>query len=456
MAPVYLDTITAIATPPGAGAIGIVRISGSNSLAILKKIFSTKKLFKPRFLYHGTIEDPDTKQAIDDVCCVYFQAPNSYTGEDAVEIHTHSNPQILKKVTAVIMALGARLAKEGEFTKRAFINGKVDLTEAESVIDLIEAKSTKAQSIALSHYKGSLFKYIGDIRKRLVELLENIEAYLNFPDDIKNIDYKKTSKLIDCLLKKTKIIINTQDFGQLATAGVKCVIVGRPNVGKSSLLNALVGKERSIVTAIPGTTRDFIDIEIQLGGLIFEFIDTAGFWDAKDAVEKLGIKKIATLLRSANLVLWVLDASQKITEEDLKIYEKIKNKKNVYILLNKSDKKPKLDTADLKIIKNLAQIKISAKKGSGLEALKAQLLEDYIKRYESIDLDLVCNSRQMSVLQSVYKILLKTRELTKANLGVDIIALELKEAIRKLGEITGQEITEEVLDGIFSRFCIGK
>ncbi|MFC1771700.1 tRNA uridine-5-carboxymethylaminomethyl(34) synthesis GTPase MnmE, partial [Candidatus Margulisiibacteriota bacterium] len=337
------DDIAAIATPAGVGGIGIIRISGPNSLKIIKNIFSKKTGFRANFLYHGQIINPTDNEKIDDACVIYFKNPYSYTGEDVVEIHAHSNPLILRNILALLSEFGVRLAGKGEFTKRAFVNGKIDLTKAEAVIDLIQAKSPKAISVALGHLDGGLYKKIKKIRDRLLSLLENLEAAIDFPDDITPMPKENFVKTIEEIDNKIQDILHFQDYGEMVFNGVKCLIIGKPNVGKSLLLNRLLGQNRAIVTSIPGTTRDFLDGEIELGSLLFQFTDTAGYRETTDQIEKEGLKKIPPLLKKANLILWVIDCSQELTEEDLSIYQKIKGKNNIWIVINKIDKKPKLN-----------------------------------------------------------------------------------------------------------------
>ncbi|MCP4050852.1 MAG: tRNA uridine-5-carboxymethylaminomethyl(34) synthesis GTPase MnmE [bacterium] len=456
----YDTTIAAIATSPGRGAVGIVRLSGSDSLAIAKKIFFSNgkqiKEYKARYVYNGNIIDYKSRTIIDEVCLIYFRAPNSYTGEDIIEIQGHGSDLIMKMILSTVLDLGAVLAGRGEFTKRAFLNGKKDLTEAESVIDLIEAKSHKAHAVALGHLQGSLYKYISDIRIELISILEHIEASIDFPDEVGTLDRKKTFSELDRINKQVSDILKIQDFGKLTTSGVKCVIAGRPNVGKSSLMNCIIGEERAIVTAVPGTTRDFIDAKIEIGGVIFEFIDTAGLRRSKDFIEKLGVKKVSSLINKADVIIWVLDGSQKLMEDDLKIYSRIKNKNNVYIVINKTDIACKLDIDKFECFDSITKIRMSAKKNKGLSELKTILYNNFIEKIENIDLDLLCNIRQHHCLKAVHKFLKKVKKDIKAGIFDDLLTIDIKEAIQKLGEVTGEDISEEVLDGIFARFCVGK
>jgi tRNA modification GTPase len=450
------DTITAIATPLGEGSIGVIRISGPKSLGILKRIFLGTKIIHHNYVYHGQIIDSESKQKIDDVCVIYFKGPNSYTGEDVVEIQGHSNIIVLQSILSMIVNHGARLADRGEFTKRAFVLGKLDLTQAEAVIDIIQAKSHKAASVALGHLQGNLFNHIKKIRKKLITLLENIEASIDFPEEVEAIDRSGQLKIITSTQKKVSEIIAIQDYGEMVNNGIKCVIIGKPNVGKSSVLNKLLGKSRAIVTSIPGTTRDFIDAQVEIGGQLFEFIDTAGFRETEDKIEKQGQKKIAALIKSAHLIFWVMDISQKIAKEDDYIYHKIKRKKNIYLIPNKIDKKHRLNIQEHPFLQKYPLFKISAKTGQGISLLKQKIHDDCINKYKDFNLDLICNLRQIHCIKDVNNHLITLKQVLKKEAEDDLLAIDLKAAIQGLGELSGEEISEKVLDGIFSRFCIGK
>ncbi len=452
------ETICAIATPLGTGGIGIIRLSGPLALSIGQALFSSSAFNTaptPRYVYYGAILHPVTRHPLDEGCMVYFQGPQSYTGEDVVEIQGHSSPFILKTILQACLDSGARLATKGEFTKRAFIHGKMDLTKAESVIDLIHAHSSQAQSVALDHLKGSLHGHIQALRKSLMLLLEHMEGSIDFPDEIEPLDRTHLQEQLQLSYDKIHRILHLQDFGKHIRSGVLCVIVGKPNVGKSSLLNQFLGENRAIVSQIAGTTRDFIEADIELGGLTFRLIDTAGVREAQDTLERLGIKKVKALIEKADVVLWVVDGSQPLDATDEAIYKKIKHKKT-YWIVNKCDKPQRLHPKAYSWIKKLDPLLLSAKKGLALETLKKCLYEDFSKKTDAIDLGLLCNVRQSHCLAQAHAAL--SSLITSLRMGFEdaVLAIDLKQTLLQLGEITGDSVTEEVLDGVFSRFCVGK
>ncbi len=449
------DTIAAIATPPGLGGIGIIRISGPDTIQIVSKIFPKENDLTPRHVYYGDIRHPVTGDILDEACVIYFKAPQSFTGEDVAEIQTHAGPYILNSILASILEIGARLAFQGEFTKRAFLNGKIDLTKAESIIDLIHAKNAKSHQVALAHHKGALYTHISAIRLTLMTLLEQMEGSIDFPEEVDSIDKFELKAQIKTILNTLSHILTLQDFGKLATGGINCLIVGEPNAGKSSLFNQLLGQNRSIVTPVAGTTRDFIDGQIELGGLTFNLIDTAGYREATDYIESLGIKRISQLVKKAHVILWVIDQSRSFSDTYLPLMAKIK-KKPLYLILNKSDLKKRTFIDQIDDMARWPVIHTSAKKNSGLDQLKERLYTDFVSKFQHIDLDLICNVRQVHCLKEVQLHLNHLKEALDLGFEDDIMAIDLKSAILKLGEITGEEITEEVLDGIFSRFCVGK
>ena len=363
----------------------------------------------------------------------------------------------MQSVLSVLLALDVRLADPGEFTKRAVVNGKMDLTQAESVIELIHSKSMYAQRVSLAHLRGSLFKRISLLRAGLMRYMEQIEGSIDFPDEVDAVDRIGMIASIEKSVSDLSHLLRAQDFGKWIQGGVQCVIVGRPNVGKSSLLNALLGESRSIVTSIPGTTRDFIDAQILLGGVTFSFVDTAGVRsETTDVIELLGMRRIKALIRSSDVVLWVVDGSVPLQPDDYRILEQIKRKARLYVIVNKSDKRQRVDLSGLEFKKNTRMIAMSTKKQHGLGELKEALRHDFVERLERLDVSLMCNVRQVAALRLVRDQL--KHLLAQYVLGAvdDALSIDLKGAILKLGEVTGDDVTEEVLDGIFSRFCVGK
>jgi len=451
------DTIVAIATPLGLGGVGIVRLSGSDSLSIAQKLFpfSGDKDVKPRYVYFGTVTDVENGRLLDEACVIFFRGPASYTGDDSVEFQCHSSPYVLERLVSLCCFLGARLAGPGEFTKRAFINGKLDLSQAEGVIDLIHSTSEKAHAVSLSHVQGKLHTLITDFRRDIVLVLEQIDASLDFPEEVDPIDRKAVGASLNQMRDTLTEIIGNQDFGQYIFSGVSCVIVGKPNAGKSSLFNALVGTDRAIVTDIEGTTRDYLETPIMLGGIMFRIIDTAGVRESQDYIEYLGIQKIQQLIEKADVVLFVCDGSRPLDKNDKAVIEKIAQKNLVYGVMNK---------ADLKQVATLPQdglvctesIALSAATGQGVDGLKKALYRDFVERIERLNLDTICTVRQLDCLKKTRVLLESVLEALENGTDDAALAIDIRRAVEILGEITGDVLTEELLDGIFSRFCIGK
>ncbi|RAP34484.1 tRNA uridine-5-carboxymethylaminomethyl(34) synthesis GTPase MnmE [Candidatus Marinamargulisbacteria bacterium SCGC AG-439-L15] len=450
------DTIAAIATPSGMAGIGVIRLSGNNALPLAKELVKANLPWTPRLIELATFIDPLTQSILDEGCVVYFKGPSSFTGEDVIEFHCHGSPSVLKNVLSSILGLGARLAEPGEFSKRAFLNGKLDLTKAESIIDLIHAKGKTAQTVSLMHLKGGLYQKITHLRQQLIHLLEHIDASIDFPDEVEKCDKKEFRAIVDNCYDYVKTVIKHQDYGEWVHSGVTCLIIGYPNVGKSSLLNQLLGKERAIVTSIPGTTRDFIDAQVELGGLIFNFIDTAGIRKTKDEVENLGIEHIETLLEKADAVFWVVDHTRPLNTEEKTIPTHISKVDKKFVVFNKADlEDSKIDKSD-PLFQNFTPLSLSAKTGAGIDAFKSTIQETFINTNSDISGDYICNIRQLACLRQVETALTTLKENLEIGLEHDILSIDIKTAILHLGEITGDEVTEEVLDGVFHRFCVGK
>ncbi len=448
------DTITAIATPLGIGGIGVIRLSGPDARAIALRFLGSKLRLKPNHILYAEIRSPVTRNVIDDGCIAFFKGPKSYTGEDTVEFQLHGSVHILKTLLSELIAQGARPADPGEFTRRAFIAGKLDLTKAESVIDIIHSTNDRAHAVALNHLQGGLFRQIEGLRRPLMGILEQVEGSIDFPDEVDAIDRNEVKSTLIAMRQTIQHTLQLKDFGRWITSGIKCVIVGRPNAGKSSLMNQLAGEPRAIVSAIPGTTRDFIEVRVELGGVIFEFIDTAGIRETHDPIELLGVKRVKSLIKSADLIIWVIDHTQPLTAEDQAIATIVNRKKHKVIVLNKSDKKQKIDPGALPA--KVAQLSLSAKRGTGITEFKEFLATAFIHQLDSINLDLICNIRQQSCLTVVLEHLNGLIEGMDVAPNDDLFAFDLRQAVMKLGELTGDTFNETVLDGIFSRFCVGK
>jgi len=449
----FSDTIAAVATAAGVGGIGIIRISGPEAKTISESLFSAT-LKTPRLLVFGTFYDAN-RNPIDEGCAVYFKGPASYTGEDVIEYHTHGSPVILNALLTAIFQKGARPADPGEFTRHAFLNGKLDLTQAEAVAEMVHANSDKSRQAAFQHLEGRLYKKLTSYRLTIKTILEQIEGSVDFPDEVPGIDRQETEKIWNTLYQDIQKIIQLKDFGKQVTQGIKCLIVGQPNAGKSSLLNALSGEDRAIVSPVSGTTRDYIEIPVQIGGFRFEFTDTAGIRKTAHKVEAIGISKIKNLLQKSQVVLWTLDQSQPYADEDEAIWKRIKKKK-LLIVLNKSDLKSKKLKLPEEIVKTATILHISAKKEQGIDTLKSNLLEQVTADFPDQNLDLVCNARQLSCFMDIHQTLIRLRQTMKAGFPDDILAIDLKLILQKIGELSGDDVTEELLDGIFSRFCVGK
>ncbi|MBT5954501.1 tRNA uridine-5-carboxymethylaminomethyl(34) synthesis GTPase MnmE [bacterium] len=453
----YFDTIVGIATPLGVGAIGIVRMSGPISKDILHRLCPSLNTIKPRTAYHATITATKDSIELDDGCILYFEGPKSYTGEDCVEFQCHSNPIILQQVVSECLQNGARLALPGEFTRRAFIHGKMDLVKAETVIDIIHAKNKLSKNIALKRLNGKLYKKITEMRSGLIKLVEQIEGSIDFPEEVPELNQDVLITLLKGTWKEIHRILKMQDFGKTISEGVNVLIMGKPNVGKSSLLNRIVGENRAIVTSIPGTTRDYIECSVSLGGGLFNFIDTAGIRASQgDKIEDMGMRKIKRLVKKANVILWIVDGGAPLTKEDETIATLIPKKKRGYLILNKSDKKRRANLSTLSSLTSFPHLSVSAKVNQGLTDLQDELIDFFLKPKSDVTLDFMCNIRQIQCLKDAENGLSLALKSIKSGFEQDLISFELKTVVQKLGEVSGDDLTEEVLDGIFSRFCVGK
>jgi len=454
------DTIAAISTPLGEGGIGIIRISGKDAISIANKIFlSLKKLnlldVKTHTIHYGFIIDPSTGKKIDEVLVSVMRAPHTYTREDVVEINCHGGYIALKRILNLVISQGARLAEPGEFTKRAFLRGRIDLSQAESVIDIIRAKTEQAQNIALEHLSGKLSKKINELRDSLMEVCAHVEAYIDFPEEeIDGLTAEEMQKEINRIRDEIKKLTEGYEEGKIYREGLTTAIVGKPNVGKSSLLNALLMKDRAIVTEIPGTTRDIIEEYVNIKGLPLKILDTAGIRQAYDLIEAEGIKRTLRAVESAELVLLVLDSSRPIDNLDNEIIDKIAEKR-VIVVINKKDIKCK----DFQIpvtLKDKPVVEISALKGEGIEELKELIFNTTVSnRYEQEGL-IITKLRHKLALDNALASLENAINSFKRNEPLEITAMFLREGLNFLGQIVGVVTTEEILNLIFNEFCIGK
>lgn len=440
-----LDTISAIATPLGIGGVGIVRLSGSRAFMVVEKIFSNKKMF-PSKISHGWIKDSDI--LVDEVVVLPFKAPNSYTGEDVIEIQCHGGLNVVRKILDLTLQNGARLAERGEFTKRAFLNGKMDLSQAEAVLDLIHSKTEDFALKSASNLSGKLSAEIKKIKEDLFNLYSKIIAAVDFPEDVAEPDYVFIEQNIKKILDSINKILSCTKNSNIQRQGIKIAIVGRPNVGKSSLFNTLLNLERAIVTDIAGTTRDVIQESFDLDGICATIIDTAGIRDAEniDMVESIGIDYTKKCLEDSDIVLFLFDGNDGITKEDEEIFSLVQKKPCIKIA-SKSDLTNKKYTQDI--------LCVSSQTGENIKNLKENIKNLVIEKNDG-DVEFITNSRQQESLNLAKEALLQALQETQSLEIQDLISIDLKTALLHLSEISGEVITDEVLNNIFDNFCIGK
>lgn len=458
------STIVAISTATGAGGIGIVRMSGDNCFNILKKIFipANKKFnwnnIKGYSMKYGYIINSKTKEKIEEVLVSFFVAPKSYTTENMCEINCHGGSIVERKVLNECLLNGAELAEAGEFTKRAFLNGRIDLSQAESVIDIINAKTDKEAEASFNQLQGRLSEEIEKSREDLLDLMSDIEASIDYPEY--DIEETTNEKAIDRLNKIENQLVKlekTFDNGKLLREGVKTVIIGKPNAGKSSLLNNILNEDRAIVSDLAGTTRDTIEEFINIDGVPLKLVDTAGIRKTDDTVERIGVKKAISLIKDADLVIAIFDSSEKLDEDDYKILELIKNKKSI-VLLNKCDLSPKsLETINYISNSNKNVIKASMKTKKGLDKLYKMISDMFNNNeIEMNDGIIITNIRHKTQIHKAIESIKRTKESINQNMTIDIVAIGIKEILEDLGEITGNNVSEDIIDKIFSKFCLGK
>jgi tRNA modification GTPase len=454
------DTITAISTPGGMGAIGIIRITGSKAHDIVNRVFKGKpdiKESKPNTIFYGKIFDLKTGKDIDEVLVSKFAAPKSYTREDMVEINTHGSMVVQKKILNQLIDLGARLAEPGEFTKRCFLNGRIDLAQAEGVIDIINAKTEISSKTAIAQLEGSISKRISEIRNEIIEAMAKMEVLIDYPEYEAPDDSGSIIKSLKPVANKLDAFIKSYETGRIIKEGINAVIIGKPNVGKSSLLNRLSGIERSIVTEVPGTTRDIIMQQISINGLLLNVIDTAGIRETNDIVEMIGVKRTKNEIEKADLIIAILDASNSDIEEEKEIIKQTKNR-NYIIVINKIDI---ADNEKIKLIeKHLGKsryIETSIKEDTGIDKIEETIYNMFISDELKLNTDsLITNIRHKKLLEKAKQSLDNMFGEYQRNMALDILAIDLKSAAEALGEITGENVNEEVLKTIFERFCLGK
>ncbi|XFO69666.1 tRNA modification GTPase MnmE [Sporomusa silvacetica DSM 10669] len=457
------DTISAIATSIGEGGIGIVRVSGSKALVIADKLFVSKvgkqvaDVLSHKVLY-GDIIDPDSDEKVDEVLLLIMRAPRSYTCEDIVEIHCHGGPVPLQRVLALTMKAGARLAEPGEFTKRAFLNGRLDLAQAEAVIDIIRAKTDTSLKAAIGNLSGQLSEQVKDLRHTILRMIAQLEAAIDFPEeDIEEAAATDVAKLIQAADIQLSALLATAQTGRILREGLATVIIGKPNVGKSSLLNALLREKRAIVTDVPGTTRDIIEEYVNIRGIPLKIIDTAGIRETVDVVEKIGVERARELVGQADLILVLLDSSAPLSAEDKAVLALLSDKQAI-VLINKSDLPAQLKSEEVeKYTDGRSVLRISVEQGQGLAELE-QMIADmvYSGQVSQGEAAFVSNVRQADALGQAQGRLAEALATIAAGMPTDCIVVDLRAAWEKLGEITGDTVGEDIIDQIFTQFCIGK
>jgi len=450
------ETIAAIATAivPQQGSVGIVRLSGAEAISIAQQLFHApgQQAWESHRILYGYVQAPDTQQLIDEALLLLMYSPRSYTCEDVVEFHCHGGIVVVQQVLQLCLQQGARLAQPGEFTLRAFLNGRLDLTQAEGVADLVGAQSPQAAQNALMGIRGKLAGAIRNLRRQCLDVLAEIEARVDFADDLPPLDETDVRSQLNAILDQITHILATADQGALLRSGLKVAIIGQPNVGKSSLLNAWSRSDRAIVTNLPGTTRDVVESQLIVGGIPVQVLDTAGIRESVDEVEKIGIARSQSAAQSADLVLFTLDATQGWTPADQTLYEQIKTKPHI-LVINKID----LSSCVPNCLPAAPTVHTAAAQNQGIEALEQAILTTiHHRRLTAADTDIAINQRQAAALLRAQTALSQVQSTITDELPLDFWTIDLRIAIQALGEVTGEEMTESMLDEIFSRFCIGK
>ena len=457
-----MSTIAAISTATGNGGIGIIRMSGKKSFEILNKFFiphnKENQEINGYTMKFGYIVNPETQEKIDEVLVSYFVSPKSYTTENMCEINSHGGIIVEKKILELCLKNGAELAEPGEFTKRAFLNGRIDLAQAESVIDLINSKSDNEAKASINQLEGNLSKKIHEIRDKLLDVMADIEANIDYPEyDIEEITNKKIEKVLNEIKQDLVVLSNSFENGKILKEGVKTIILGKPNAGKSSLLNSILNEERAIVSEYAGTTRDTIEEYVSVDGISLKLIDTAGIRKTDDKIEEIGVKRALKLSEDADLIIAIFDGSKELDEEDLEILNIIKNKKSI-ILLNKKD----IGDFNLENDENIKKassniIKISAKTGDGIEEIYKKVSELFktneIKMNDGV---IITNIRHKNQVDKAIGSVNEAIESNNSGLPIDIVSIPIKQILSDLSAITGEDVAEDIINEIFSKFCLGK
>lgn len=459
-----MDTIAAISTPMGEGAIAIIRLSGPDAVQIADRMYKGPKKKKlvsvdSHTIHYGHIVDSSTEQVIEEVMVSVLRAPKTFTREDVIEINCHGGIVTVNKVLQLALKEGARLAEPGEFTKRAFLNGRIDLSQAEAVMDLIRAKTDRAMNVAITQMEGRLSGLIKRLRGEILETLAHVEVNIDYPeyDDVEEMTHRVLVEKATSVKKEIESLLTTSQQGKILREGLSTVIIGRPNVGKSSLLNSLVQETKAIVTDIPGTTRDVIEEYVNVRGVPLRLVDTAGIRETEDIVERIGVERSRQVLQEADLILLVLNYSEELSEEDIKLFEAVSGM-DIIVIVNKTDLEPKLDVEKVKeLAKDRPVVTTSLLQEKGIDELEMAIQSLFFTgSIESGDLTYVSNTRHIALLQEAKQSIEDALEGIEMDVPIDIVQIDLTRCWEQLGEIIGDAVHESLIDQLFSQFCLGK
>ncbi|SFE63530.1 tRNA uridine-5-carboxymethylaminomethyl(34) synthesis GTPase MnmE [Alteribacillus iranensis] len=455
------DTIAAISTPSGEGAIAIVRLSGDQALTIADQIYKGKSRLvdvASHTIHYGHIVHPDSEEVIEEVMVSVLRAPRTFTREDIVEINCHGGLVSVNRVLDVVLSEGARLAEPGEFTKRAFLNGRIDLSQAEGVIDLIRAKTDRAMNVAMKQVEGRLSNKIRRLRQQLIETVASVEVNIDYPEyDAEDVTLELLKREARAVREEIEGLLATAKQGKILREGISTAIIGRPNVGKSSLMNSLVHENKAIVTDVPGTTRDVLEEYVNVRGVPLRLIDTAGIRETEDIVEKIGVERSRQVLKEADLILLVINSAEELTEEDEALFEAIRDL-NAVIVMNKTDLEKKVDETRLReLAEGRPLIQASLLKDEGIEELEQAIARLFFEEgVETQDLSYVSNARHISLLNQAKKSIDDALEAAELSMPVDMVQIDITRAWEQLGEIIGDNAHDGLIDQLFSQFCLGK
>ncbi|MGX0561931.1 tRNA modification GTPase [Staphylococcus schleiferi] len=457
-----LDTITSISTPMGEGAIGIVRLSGLDAVEIADKLYKGRKQLKDvptHTINYGHIIDPETQEVVEEVMVSVLRAPRTFTREDIVEINCHGGILTINRVLELTMTYGARMAEPGEYTKRAFLNGRIDLSQAEAVMDFIRSKTDRASKVAMNQIEGRLSDLIKKQRQSILEVLAQVEVNIDYPeyDDVEEATSELLLERAQEIKNEIQKLLDTGVQGKIMREGLSTVIVGKPNVGKSSMLNNLIQDNKAIVTEVAGTTRDVLEEYVNVRGVPLRLVDTAGIRETEDIVERIGVERSRKALSEANLILFVLNNNEPLTEEDRKLYEVVKTS-DAIVIINKTDLTPRLDRDEVKaMVGSMPVIETSMLEQQGIDELEIQIRDLFFGgEVQSQDMTYVSNSRHISLLKQAKKTIQDAIDAAEMGIPMDMIQIDLTRTWELLGEIIGESASEELIDQLFSQFCLGK